>query len=85
MSQEQQGAQPSSGATGKAQIRTGVHTRDIPANLTVKQIREQFGQMYRIPTDAQAYSGTEMLGEDAIVGEGQSIEWVKKAGEKGNS
>ena len=76
----------SSGAQsgGAAQIRYGVYNN--PGNhvgKSVSDLRNQFGSMWGIPTDASAYKGKEKLDDTYVVQPGDHIEFHRRAGEKG--
>lgn len=76
-------AQPNRG-NGIANLRYGVYSQ--PTNVagkTVREVREQFGKIWGIPTDAVAYLGKDKLSDDTVIQAGQNIEFSRKAGEKG--
>lgn len=69
---------------GNAQIRYGVNNQPgAHAGKTVGQIRQSFGAMWGVPTDANAFKGKEKLGEDYVIQPGDNIEFHRRAGEKG--
>lgn len=70
--------------SGMINIRYGVYNQ--PANLagkSVAEIREQYGKMWSIPSDAVAMVGRERLDENAVIQPGQNVEFFRRAGEKG--
>jgi hypothetical protein len=69
--------------SGKATIKSGVHTREIASGTTVGEARKQFGALFKIPEGAAGYSGTNQLNDNDIIQDDMTIEYVKKAGEKG--
>jgi hypothetical protein len=83
MTQEAVSGQTPSASSGKVTIKSGVHVKQVPAGTTVGELRKQYGPMFRIPEDAKGYSGTTALNDNDVASEGMTIEFVKKAGEKG--
>jgi len=80
---EQSSSQPSS-SKGTASVQFGIYKQSGGfAGKTVRQIREERGKLWGIPSDASAYSGSTKLGEDDVVEEGMSVEFHRKSGEKG--
>lgn len=68
---------------GLIKIKSGFHDHDVEAGKTVRQYREEYGPMFRIPADAKGYSGNQMLADDHVCQAGMTLEFVKKSGEKG--
>jgi hypothetical protein len=64
-------------------IKSGVHQHKVDANMTVGQIREKFGALFKIPAEAKGYSGTQQISDDQTLPAGSTLEFVKKSGEKG--
>lgn len=70
--------------SGVANLRYGVYSQ--PGNIagkTVKEVRDQYSKIWGIPNDAVAYAGKDRLDEGAVIEAGQSIEFHRRAGEKG--
>lgn len=68
---------------GKVTIKHGVHVHEVPAGMTIGQLRKEYGALFRIPEDAKGYSGTQQMSDDTVPQSGMTIEYVKKSGEKG--
>lgn len=69
---------------GIAQVRFGVYNQ--PGNhvgKTVGQVRETLGKLWGIPSDASAFLGKEKLNDDYVLQQNDSIEFHRRAGEKG--
>lgn len=76
------GAPSASG--GQATICYGVYVESNNlAGKSVSDIRKNYARMWNIPSDAVAYKGKTAMGEDYVVQEGDTIEFFRKAGEKG--
>jgi hypothetical protein len=71
-------------APGTITIKSGVHTHKVPSDMTVGQIREKFGSLFKIPAEAKGYSGTQQLSDDQTLPSGSTLEFVRKSGEKGS-
>lgn len=83
MATESASAAENSSANKKATLKAGVRVQPIEAGKTVKEVRAEWSQLFRIPTDAKAFSGTTELNEDSVVDGNMTIEFIKKSGEKG--
>lgn len=83
MANEAQSGEVSQPKSGKATIKSGVHTREVAAGMTVGEARKQFGALFKIPEGSSGYSGTNQLNDNDVITEGMTVEYVKKAGEKG--
>ena len=68
---------------GKSTIKFGVYTREVSASDTIADLRKKYGPMLRIPEDAHAYNGTTRVDENQPIGEGVTLEFIRKTGEKG--
>lgn len=68
---------------GKITIKYGVHVREVEAGTTIGDLRKKYGQILRIPDDARGYSGTNQIGDDQVLSDGMTVEFVRKTGEKG--
>ena len=51
--------------------------------MTVGEYRKQLNVMASIPDGAVAYSGNQQLSDDHVMQPGESLEFIKKTGEKG--
>jgi len=80
---ESAAAASSPSSSGKATIKSGVRVQQIEAGQTVGQARAEWATLFRIPTDAKAYSGTTELSEDTQITPDMNVEFIKKSGEKG--
>lgn len=67
-----------------ARVRYGVHnqTGEI-AGKTIGQVRAERARAWQLPSDAQAYKGTEKLSDDYMIQPGDNIEFHRRQGEKG--
>jgi len=82
--QNQAAAKAKSSSTGMANIRYGVNHQPGPyAGQTVGEVRKQLGRLWSIDTDAAAYKGKTKLDENYEIQPGETIQFHKKAGEKG--
>jgi hypothetical protein len=80
----QQASSAGAQSGGSAQIRYGVYNN--PGNhvgKSVSDLRGQFGSMWGIPGDANAYKGKEKLDDNYVIQPGDNIEFHRRAGEKG--
>ena len=66
-------------------IRHGVNsiTSDSAAGKTVGEIRAQVADILNVPGGAQARINNAQAGDDAELADGDTLEFVKTAGEKG--
>lgn len=83
MSAEQASAASSPQGKKDTTLKSGVRVQKIQPGKKVGEIRKEWETLFRIPTDAKAYSGTQELSDDATVEEGMTLEFIKKSGEKG--
>lgn len=75
--------QPSASG-GQATVCYGVYVEASNlAGKSVSEIRSGYARLWNIPNDAVAYKGKTAMGEDYVVQEGDTIEFFRKAGEKG--
>jgi hypothetical protein len=75
---------PGAKAGGMARVRFGVYNQ--PGNhvgKTIQEVRESHTKLWGIPKDANAFKGSEKLPEDYVIQENDTIEFHRKAGEKG--
>lgn len=70
-------------ASGQATLKSGVRVQPIAAGKTVGEVRGEWGSLFRIASDAKAFSGTTELSEDSVITGDMTIEFIKKSGEKG--
>ena len=67
-----------------ANIRYGVYSQPAPVSgKSVAEIRQQFGKLWGISSDAIAYKGKDKLDENYVVQPGDNLEFHRRAGEKG--
>jgi len=85
--QEQTPSSSSSSPKQTFNVKSGVHNRPIPyrEGMTVADFRREYSEMYRIKADEVAYSGTQALDDSAVITPDMTLEFVKKAGEKGEN
>jgi len=70
---------------GIANVRFGVYSQSTPVvGKTVKEIREQFGKLWGIPSDATVYKGKDKMDDNYVVQANDNLEFHRRAGEKGN-
>lgn len=69
---------------GRATISYGVYTENATiAGKTVAEARTMYARLWNIPKDAVAYKGKEAMGEGYQIQPNDTIEFFRKAGEKG--
>lgn len=74
----------SESAAKQATVRYGVYGQPGGyAGKTVAEIRKQLTGPWSIPADAQAHKGKTALGDDYVIQPGDSIDFMRKLGEKG--
>lgn len=83
MSAESASAAQTPSAQGKATLKSGVRVQDVKVGSKVSDLRAEYGGLFRIPSDAKAYSGNQELSEDTVITENMTVEFMKKSGEKG--
>lgn len=70
--------------SGMATVRYSVYNQPGPyVGKSVNEVRAQLGGLWNIPADAAAFKGKEQLQGDYVIQPGDSIEFLKKQGEKG--
>lgn len=70
--------------SGQATVCYGVYVESNQlAGKTVKDVRQAYARLWNIPADAVAYKGKAAMTEDYILEQGDTIEFFRKAGEKG--
>lgn len=73
-------------ALGKVQVIHGIYDSSFDiAGKTVAYAREQLGEMYNIPKDAQALIDGNPVAEDTLLPQDSTLEFIKNAGQKGKS
>jgi hypothetical protein len=71
---------------GNVDVIHGVYAHSLPlAGMTVRQARAEVEQRMNIDPDAMAVVDGREVGEDTILAQGQVLNFVKHAGEKGRS
>jgi hypothetical protein len=74
--------QPAAGQ--QAHVRFGVYNQPAPvAGKTVSDVRNQFGKIWGISSDAVAYKGKDKLDENYVIQPGDNVEFHRRSGEKG--
>jgi hypothetical protein len=69
---------------GRATVCYGVYVENSTlAGKTVKEVRAMYARLWNIPTDAVAYKGKEAMTEDYTIQPNDTVEFFRKAGEKG--
>ena len=66
-------------------IRHGVNTINVDnaAGKTVGEVRDQVAEILNVPANAQARVNNAQANDDAELADGDTLEFVKTAGEKG--
>jgi hypothetical protein len=66
-------------------VRYGVNclTASSLADKSIGEVREQVSELLHVPASAQARVNGAPAGEDNVIADGSTIEFVKTAGEKG--
>ena len=66
-------------------IRHGVNTINVDsaAGKTVGEVRDQVADILNVPANAQARVNGIQAGDEVQLGDGDTLEFVKTAGEKG--
>src|SRR3954470_24265547 len=73
-------------ATGRVDVIHGVYTHSLPlAGMTVRQARLELEERMNIDPEALAVVDGAEVGEDVVLVEGQVLNFVTPAGEKGVS
>ncbi|MHC4942562.1 MAG: hypothetical protein ACYTG7_06020 [Planctomycetota bacterium] len=74
----------SSGREGRVEVVHGVYAHSLPlAGMTVMQARSELEDRMNIAPDAVAVVDGLEAGDDSVLDEGQVLNFVKHAGEKG--
>lgn len=68
-----------------ARVVCGANEQAMDAGQTVAQARENFKEILNIPDGAKAIVNGDEVGEDYILNEGDSLEFIKSAGGKGRN
>ncbi|MBI3830134.1 MAG: hypothetical protein HY291_11490 [Planctomycetes bacterium] len=56
---------------------------DSLSGKTIREVRDEVGDLLNVPESAQARINGTPAGEESVVPDGASVEFVKTAGEKG--
>ena len=73
-----------SGRGGTATVCHGIHYEELPvANMTVGDIRARFGARFDIDPQSEAVLDRRDVDDRAVVKAGQTLTFVRRAGEKG--
>jgi hypothetical protein len=71
---------------GRVDVIHGVYAHSLPlAGLSVRQARVELQERMNIPADALAVVDGVEAGEDTVLREGQVLNFIKPAGEKGRA
>jgi hypothetical protein len=71
---------------GRVDVIHGVYAHSLPlAGLTIRQARTELQERMNIPVDALAVVDGSEANEDTVLQEGQVLNFVKPAGEKGRT
>lgn len=71
---------------GLATITHGTHEETLPvAGMKVGDVRQRLGDRFEIPDVAEPYIGARRVSEDTTILEGQTVGFVRLAGEKGRA
>lgn len=76
----------SSESSKKIRVRHGAQSKviTVTSGMSVSQIRDTMAEALNIPKDATAFCGTQELTDDfSDLSDGQTVEFIKKQGEKG--
>lgn len=74
------GAQPSGQPVA---IKYGVYTEKMPAGTTVAQAKERMIKIASMTADTKAYIDGNAVDDNAVLGEGTTLQFMKRTGEKG--
>ena len=66
-----------------ARVVCGANEQAMDAGQTVAQVRENFQEILNIPDGAKAIVSGDEVGEDYAINQGDSLEFIKSAGGKG--
>ncbi|MCX6795218.1 MAG: hypothetical protein NT165_00590 [Candidatus Falkowbacteria bacterium] len=61
----------------------GANEQEGAAGSTVKETRNNFQEVLNIPKNAEAFVGGKKVKEGHVLAEGDSLEFIKPAGDKG--
>jgi hypothetical protein len=74
----------SSDGGGLASVSSGVYAEQIPvAGMTVGDIRRRYADRFDIDPESQAVVDGQDVGDDVVLGVGQSLMFTHRSGEKG--
>lgn len=69
---------------GRATVCYGVYTENTTiAGKTIAEVRAMYARLWNIPKDAVGYKGKEAMAEGYKIEPNDTIEFFRKAGEKG--
>ncbi len=75
---------PGAAARASVQVIHGIYAHTMPlAGMTIRQVRAELEERMNIDPEAMAIVDGREVGEDAVLGENQCLNFVKHAGEKG--
>ncbi len=61
----------------------GAEAQSVPTGYAVGDYRDNLKHVLNIPPEAQARVNGVQVGEECLPGDGKTLEWIKKNGEKG--
>lgn len=70
-------------SSNSAILKSGVRQSKIQAGETVGNLRNEWSGLYKIASDSKPMVNGKEVGEDYVIQPGDSLEYVKKTGEKG--
>lgn len=69
-----------------ATVRSDPYEEPLPVvGMTVAQVRDRYGQLLDIDPGAEALVNGNEVGENAVIEEGQRLQFARSGGEKGSS
>ncbi len=71
--------------SGQVKIKYGTADLPVEAGSTVASIRSRFAGVLGVPSDAKAHVNGDEVNEDYVPSPGQTVVFMRKTGEKGNS
>ncbi|NOX56206.1 MAG: hypothetical protein GXP27_17535 [Planctomycetes bacterium] len=78
--------EPEAAGLGQVSVIHGIYTHSFPfAGLTVRRARQELSERFNISPEAMAVVDGNPVDEDTILCEGQTLNFVQHAGEKGST
>jgi hypothetical protein len=66
-----------------AELVCGANKQQCATGMTVGEVRQNYKDILNIAEDAEVILNSQRVGDDYVLQETDSIEFIKKAGEKG--